>query len=37
NKNMFAYGDYKSNLLDSNNSLGVDSNDKIGIGLTYQF
>ncbi|EAA1976469.1 porin [Salmonella enterica] len=37
NKNMFAYCDYKSNLLDSNNYLDVDSDDKIGIGITYQF
>lgn len=37
NKNIFAYCDYKSNLLDSNNYLDVDSDDKIGIGITYQF
>lgn len=36
NKNMFVYGDYKINLLNDNNTLGIDSKDKIGIGMTYQ-
>lgn len=37
NKNMLAYVDYKINLLDDNNPLGIDSDDKFGVGLTYQF
>ncbi|HBV3701648.1 TPA: hypothetical protein MDV42_005030 [Klebsiella pneumoniae] len=37
NKNMLAYADYKINLLDDDNPLGVNSDDKFGVGLTYQF
>ncbi|WP_194206701.1 porin [Superficieibacter sp. 1612_C1] len=37
NKNMLAYADYKINLLDDDNPLGVSSDDKFGVGLTYQF
>lgn len=37
NKNIKVYVDYKLNLLDDNNPLGIDSDDKLGVGLTYQF
>ncbi|XQS16444.1 porin [Citrobacter telavivensis] len=37
NKNMLVYADYKINLLDDDNPLGVSSDDKFGVGLTYQF
>lgn len=37
NKNMKVYIDYKLNFLDDDNALGIDSDDKLGIGLTYQF
>lgn len=37
NKNMSAYVDYKINLLDANNTLGLNSDDVIGLGVIYQF
>lgn len=37
NKNFLAYADYKINLLKDDNPLGVNSDDKFGLGLTYQF
>ncbi|MCI1034749.1 porin [Raoultella terrigena] len=37
NKNMSVYTDYKLNRIDSDNSLGIASDDRLGLGLTYQF
>ena len=37
NKNMSAVVDYKINLLDSDNKAGVNSDNVVGLGLTYQF
>lgn len=37
NKNMVAYTEYRINLLDSDNPLGLASDDITAIGLTYQF
>ncbi|TKI05385.1 porin, partial [Martelella alba] len=37
NKNINAYVDYKINRLDSNNPLGIPSDNQVGVGLTYQF
>ncbi|WP_323372745.1 porin [Winslowiella arboricola] len=37
NKNMVFYAEYKINLLDNDNALGVNSDDVTGVGLTYQF
>ncbi len=37
NKNMNAYVDYKINRLDSDNKLGIASNNQVGVGLNYQF
>lgn len=37
NKNFLIYADYKINLLKDNNPLGINSDDKFGLGLTYQF
>lgn len=37
NKNMSAFVDYKINQLDSDNTLGINDDDIVAIGLTYQF
>jgi predicted porin len=37
NKNMNAYVDYKINLLDKDNALGIASANEVGLGLNYQF
>ncbi|EEZ7156664.1 porin OmpC [Escherichia coli] len=40
NKNMSAYVDYKINLLDKNEfteSVGINTNNVVGVGLVYQF
>ena len=37
NKNMSAMVDYKINQLDDNNPLGINSDDVVAVGLTYQF
>lgn len=37
NKNMVFYAEYKINLLDSDNPLGLAKDDVTGVGLTYQF
>ncbi|WP_156656675.1 porin [Morganella psychrotolerans] len=37
NKNMSAVVDYKINLLDSDNKAKVNSDNVVGLGLTYQF
>lgn len=37
NKNMSVYADYKLNRIDSDNNLGIASDDQLGLGLTYQF
>lgn len=37
NPNMSAYVDYKINLLDSDNKLGLKKDDIVGVGLVYQF
>ncbi|QAV24232.1 porin [Proteus hauseri] len=37
NKNMTAVVDYKINLLKSDNALGLNDDNVVGLGLTYQF
>ncbi|WP_314983474.1 porin OmpF [uncultured Pantoea sp.] len=37
NKNMSTYVDYKINQLDDNNPLALNTDDVVGVGLTYQF
>ena len=37
NKNMSTYVDYKINLLDNDNKLGVATDDVVAVGLVYQF
>ncbi|WP_448176016.1 porin [Morganella morganii] len=37
NKNMSAVIDYKINLLDSDNKAGLNDDNIVGLGLTYQF
>lgn len=37
NKNMSAVVDYKINLLKSDNDLGLNSDNVVGLGLVYQF
>ncbi|WP_182056944.1 porin OmpC [Pantoea sp. ME81] len=37
NKNMSAMVDYKINQLDDNNPLGLNTDDVVAVGLTYQF
>lgn len=37
NKNMTAVVDYKINLLKSDNKLGINDDNIVGLGLTYQF
>ncbi|CAK9884429.1 MAG: Outer membrane pore protein E [Candidatus Erwinia impunctatus] len=37
NKNMNTYVDYKINQLSDNNKLGLNSDDVVAVGLTYQF
>ncbi|EFV4963096.1 TPA: porin, partial [Salmonella enterica subsp. enterica serovar Saintpaul] len=37
NKNMSAFVDYKINQLDSDNTLGINDDNIVAIGLTYQF
>ncbi len=37
NKNMSTYVDYKINLLDDNNPLGLNTDDIVAVGLVYQF
>ena len=37
NKNMATYVDYKINQLDNNNPLGLPNDDRVGVGLVYQF
>ncbi|EHG0930322.1 porin, partial [Salmonella enterica subsp. enterica serovar Infantis] len=37
NKNMSAFVDYKINQLNSDNTLGINDDDIVAIGLTYQF
>lgn len=37
NKNMTAVVDYKINLLKSDNDLGLNDDNVVGLGLTYQF
>ncbi|EEN7629347.1 phosphoporin PhoE, partial [Salmonella enterica] len=35
--NMSAFVDYKINQLDSDNRLGMNDDDIVAVGLTYQF
>ncbi|MFB6422003.1 MAG: porin [Candidatus Malihini olakiniferum] len=37
NKNFSVYSEYDINLIKSDNSLGVNDEDRIAIGVTYQF
>lgn len=37
NKNMSAFVDYKINQLDDDNALGINSDDIVAVGMTYQF
>lgn len=37
NKNMNTYVDYKINQLDDDNKLGLNNDDVVAVGLTYQF
>ncbi|WP_281729390.1 porin [Proteus vulgaris] len=37
NKNMTAVVDYKINLIKSDNKLGINDDNVVGLGLTYQF
>lgn len=37
NKNMATYVDYKINLLNSNNKLGIASDNVVATGIVYQF
>ncbi|KGT86653.1 membrane protein [Erwinia typographi] len=37
NKNMNTYVDYKINQLDDDNKLGLNTDDVVAVGLTYQF
>ncbi|HHG8875580.1 TPA: porin, partial [Citrobacter freundii] len=37
NKNMSTYVDYKINQIDSDNKLGVNSDDIVAVGIVYQF
>jgi len=37
NKNMSAMVDYKINQIDSDNALGINDDDIVAVGLTYQF
>lgn len=37
NKNMSAFVDYKINLLDDDNKLGLNTDDIVAVGVTYQF
>ncbi|WP_034948996.1 porin OmpC [Erwinia oleae] len=37
NKNMSAFVDYKINQLDDDNALGLNNDDVVAVGLTYQF
>ncbi|WP_324128994.1 porin OmpC [Erwinia psidii] len=37
NKNMSTYVDYQINLLNSDNALGLNTDDTVALGLVYQF
>ncbi|WP_130099240.1 phosphoporin PhoE [Siccibacter turicensis] len=37
NKNMSAMVDYKINQIDSDNKLGINDDDVVAVGVTYQF
>ena len=37
NKNMSAFVDYRINQLDSDNALGINNDDIVAVGMTYQF
>jgi len=37
NKNMSAFVDYKINQLDGDNALGINNDDIVAVGMTYQF
>ncbi|WP_285896741.1 porin [Pectobacterium atrosepticum] len=37
NKNMSVYTEYDINLLKSDNAYGISDDDKVAVGLTYQF
>ncbi|WP_312985862.1 phosphoporin PhoE [Atlantibacter sp.] len=37
NKNMSAFVDYKINQIDKNNALGINDDDIVAVGMTYQF
>lgn len=37
NKNFSAMVDYKINLLDNDNKLGINDDDVVAVGVTYQF
>lgn len=37
NKNMSAMVDYKINQIDSDNQLGINDDDVVAVGVTYQF
>ena len=37
NKNMSAFVDYKINQLDGDNALGINNDDIVAVGVTYQF
>lgn len=37
NKNMSTYVDYIINQIDSDNKLGVGSDDTVAVGIVYQF
>ncbi|MEO3992533.1 phosphoporin PhoE [Pseudocitrobacter cyperus] len=37
NKNMSAFVDYRINQIDSDNKLGINDDDIVALGMTYQF
>ena len=37
NKNMLAFGEYRINLINDNNVLGIATDDVMALGLAYQF
>ncbi|MFB6434719.1 MAG: porin [Candidatus Malihini olakiniferum] len=37
NKNFSVYSEYDINLIKSDNALGVNDDDKVAVGITYQF
>ncbi|WP_330852974.1 porin [Dickeya undicola] len=37
NKNFSTYTEYDINLIDSNNAYGLNTNDRVAVGVVYQF